>query len=120
MDLSNLILIFLLISFGIFFNKYFIKILTNYNSKILIDDQFNKPQAFHTTPTSVAGGTGIFFSLLILHFYYLLKGETFFFEYLSFCTLFFILGFMDDIKVYVNPKIRLSLMIIFLVILAFR
>ena len=40
-----------------------------------------------------------------------------FFEYLSICTLFFLLGFVDDIRINIKPKIRLALMIIFLIFL---
>ena len=115
MDPNNLTLIFFLIGFGILFYKCFLLIINKYNLKLLIDDQVRKPQAFHTFPTPSVGGTGIFFSLLIVHFYFLLFKDVFFFEYLSFCTLFFFLGFVDDIKINFNPKIRLALMILFLI-----
>tara|TARA_B100001964_G_scaffold86650_1_gene97587 strand:- start:225 stop:1286 length:1062 start_codon:yes stop_codon:yes gene_type:complete len=117
MDLNNLILIFFLIAFGILFYKCFLLVINKYNLKLLIDDQLRKPQAFHTSPTPSIGGAGIFFSLLIVHFYFLLFKDIFFLEYLSFCTLFFFLGFVDDIKINFNPKIRLALMIIFLILL---
>ena len=118
MDLNNLILILLFIGFNILFYKHFLLILNKYNPSLLIDDQLKKPQAFHISPTSVIGGTGMFFSLLIIYFYFLLFKNIFFFEYLSFCTLFFLLGFIDDLKINFNPKIRLALMIIFLIVLA--
>ena len=117
MDLNNLILFFFLIGFSLFFYKYFLSILNRYNPKLLIDDQFGKPQAFHESPISIAGGVGIFFSLLIVYFNFLLFKNTIFFEYLSFCSLFFLLGFIDDLKININAKIRLFLMIAFLVIL---
>ena len=117
MDLNNLILILLLIGFNILFYKRFLLILKKYNPGLLIDDQLRKPQAFHISPTSVIGGTGIFFSLLIIYFYFLFFKNIFFFEYLSFCTLFFFLGLVDDLKINFNPKIRLALMIIFLTVL---
>ena len=117
MDANNFILIFFLIGFGMLFYKYISLILNKYNPNLLVDDQLKKPQAFHTVPTSIAGGMGIFFSLLIVHFYFLLFKDTFFFEYLTFCTLFFILGFIDDIKINIKPKIRLTVMIILLVAL---
>ena len=113
MDLNNFTLILFLIGFGTLFYKCFLLIINKYNLKLLIDDQLKKPQAFHTSPIPSVGGTGIFFSLLIVHFYFLLFKDIFFFEYLSFCTLFFFLGFVDDIKINFNPKIRLALMIIF-------
>ena len=117
MDLNNLILFFVLISFGLFFYKYFLLILNKYNSKLLIDDELEKPQAFHESPISVIGGTCIFFSFLIVYFHFLLFKNIIFFEYLSFCTLFFILGLVDDMKININARIRLALMIIFLIVL---
>jgi len=117
MDLNNLILIFSLIVFGVFFYKYFLLILNKNKPQLLIDNQFTKPQAFHESPISTAGGLCIFFSLLIVYFDFLLFKNIFFLEYLSFSILFFILGFVDDIKINISAKIRLVLMIIFLVIL---
>ena len=117
MDLNNLILIFFLIGFNLFFYKYFLLIINKYNPKFLIDDQFEKPQAFHEFTISNAGGAGLFFSLLIILCNFLLFKNIIFFEYLSFCTLFFLLGFVDDIRIDIKPKIRLALMIIFLIFL---
>ena len=99
MDLNNLILIFFLIGFNLFFYKYFLLILSKYNAELLIDDQFKKPQAFHEFPTSIAGGAGIFLSLLIVHSYFIFFEEIFFNEFLLICTLFFLIGFIDDIKI---------------------
>ena len=65
MDLNNLILICLTIGFSLFFYKYLLVILNKFKPKLLIDDQFEKPQAFHEYPISTAGGVCIFFSLLI-------------------------------------------------------
>ena len=117
MDLNNLILIFFLIGFNLFFYKYFILSINKYNPKFLVDDQFGKPQAFHKSTISNAGGAGLFFSLLIILCNFLLLKNIIFFEYLSFCTLFFLLGFVDDIRIDIKPKIRLALMIIFLIFL---
>ena len=117
MDLNNLILIFFLIGFNLFFYKYFLLIINKYNPRFLIDDQFKKPQAFHKSTTSSAGGLGLFFSLLIILCNFLLFKNIIFFEYLSICTLFFLLGFVDDIRIDIKPKIRLALMIIFLIFL---
>ncbi len=117
MDLNNLILFLILISFNLFFYKYFLLVLNKHNSKILIDDQLDKTQAFHVVSTSTAGGLCLFISLLIVYFYFLLFGNIFYLEYLSFCTIFFLLGFIDDIKINFNPTIRLALMIVLLVLL---
>ena len=117
MSLNNLILIFFLIGFSILFYEYFILIFKKYNPKLLIDDQFKKPQAFHESPTLVTGGAGIFFSFLIVYFYFVLFKNLIFFEYLSFCIVFFILGFADDLKLNIRPKFRLLVMIVFLITL---
>jgi len=117
MDLSNFILFFVLISFGLFFYKYFLLILNKYNLKILIDDELKKPQAFHHSPVSTAGGLGVYLSFLILCLYVFLSKQIIYYEYLSFCSLFFILGFLDDLKLNIRPKFRLILMIGFLIVL---
>ena len=75
MDLNNLILFFVLISFGLFFYKYFLLILNRYNLKFLIDDELKKPQAFHEFPVPTSGGIGIFLSFLILYLYLFLSKQ---------------------------------------------
>ena len=117
MDLNNLVLSCILIGFGLFFYKYFLLILKKNNPKLLIDDHFAKPQAFHELPISIAGGVGIFFSFLIVYFNFFLFKNIIFLEYFLFCTLFFLLGFVDDLKIDIKPALRLFLMIIFLVVL---
>ena len=117
MDLNNLILFFILISFSLFFYKYFVVFLNKYNPKLLVDDQFTKPQSFHETPISISGGTGIFFSFLILNLYLFFSKEIIYYEYLSFCSLFFILGLSDDLKLNLRPKFRLLSMLIILIAL---
>jgi len=117
MVLNNFILFFLLTSFGFLFYKYFILMLKKYNLNLLVDNEFNKTQAFHEFPTPTIGGLGIFLSFLILCLFLFLTKGIIYFEYISFCALFFILGFLDDLKINVRPKFRLILMIVFLVIL---
>jgi UDP-N-acetylmuramyl pentapeptide phosphotransferase/UDP-N-acetylglucosamine-1-phosphate transferase len=117
MDLNNLILFFVLFGLGLFFYKYFIVILDNHYPKLLVDDQLNKPQAFHELPIPIVGGAVLFFSFLVIYFNFLIFKNIFFLEYLLFCTLFFLLGFLDDLKINIKPKIRLVLMITFLIIL---
>ena len=114
MDLNNLILPFILIGFGFLFYKYFLFISNKYNLKLLIDDELKKPQAFHEFAVPTTGGLGIFFSFLILCLYLFLSKQIIYYEFLSFCTLFFILGFLDDLKLNIMPKLRLIMMIIFL------
>jgi len=117
MDLNSTFLIIILIGFNIFFYEYFLKILKKLYPKLLIDDQFNKPQAFHDSPISTAGGLGIFLSFLVIFFNFLIFENTIFVTYLCFCTLFFLVGFVEDIIKNIFPKIRLLIMIIFLIIL---
>ena len=117
MDLNNLILVFFLIVFSLLFYKYspiFIK--KNY-PKFLIDDQLNKPQAFHESPTPILGGICIFFSLLIVFLALLFFENKTYYEYLSFCSLFFLLGFLDDAKINIYARTRLILMVILLIFL---
>ena len=64
MGLNNLLFFLILILFSYFFNKYSFLILKKINSKLLVDDQFEKPQAFHQLPIPLLGGIGIFFSLI--------------------------------------------------------
>ena len=71
MDLYILILFFLLVGFNLFFYKYFLLILYKYNSKFLIDDQFEKPQAFHESAISISGGLAIFFFITYYNFKFL-------------------------------------------------
>jgi UDP-GlcNAc:undecaprenyl-phosphate/decaprenyl-phosphate GlcNAc-1-phosphate transferase len=118
MALNNIILILLLIGFGLFFFKYFLLIIKKYNPKILVDDQFKKPQAFHDNPISTAGGLGVFLLFLIVFFNFLFFKNIFYVEYISFGILFFALGFIDDIKINIKPKVRLILMILFLLFLS--
>ena len=66
MDSNNLFFSIFLIIFGLFFYKYVLVIFNKFNLKFLIDEQFNKPQAFHDFPVSTVGGVGIFISLLII------------------------------------------------------
>ena len=79
MNLNNIILIFLLIGIGLFFYKYFLLIINKYGFKLLIDDEFKKPQAFHEFPVTVSGGLGIFFFIICRLFkFYINKKYNFF------------------------------------------
>ena len=117
MELNNIIFSSILIFIGYFFNKYILVFLNKSKFNLLTDDQFQKPQAFHEKPTHRLGGV-IIFSLLSLVFLYLyFFKKVFIFEYLSFCTFFFLLGLIDDLKLNIPPKFRLIIMCAFLIIL---
>ena len=117
MELNNIIFSFLLLFFTYFFNKYFLLILKKSKFNLLFDNQFNKPQAFHENPTYRLGGVTIFSSLILVFLYLFFFKNIFFLEYISFCTLFFLLGLVDDFKINIRPKFRLLVMIVFLITL---
>ena len=117
MELNNIIFSFLLLFFTYFFNKYFLLILKKSKFNLLFDNQFNKPQAFHENPTYRLGGVTIFSSLILVFLYLFFFKNIFFPEYVSFCTLFFLLGLVDDFKINIRPKFRLLVMIVFLITL---
>ena len=117
MDLSNISFLFILIFLSYFFNKYLLFFLDKVNPYLLKDSQFSKPQAFHEIPVSIIGGIGIFFSFLIIYSYLFFSEQIIYYEYLSFCTLFFFLGLVDDLKINIRPKFRLLIMISALLIL---
>ena len=117
MDLNNLILAIFLVGFNLFFYKYFLQQLHNYNPKILVDDQFKKPQAFHDSAVSTSGGICIFLSLIIIILNFWFFKNIIFLKYISICTLFFTLGLADDLKINIKPIVRLILMIVFLIFL---
>ena len=115
MELNNIIFSFLLSFVGFFFIKYLILSAKKSKFNLLSDDQFKKPQAFHTNPTLRLGGI-TFFSLLILVFFYLFYYKNIFLiEYISFCSFFFFLGLIDDLKINIRPKFRLLIMGVLLV-----
>jgi len=115
MDLNNFIFFLILVIFSFVFNKYFSKKINKHYPTLLIDDQFSKPQAFHMNAVSTSGGIGIFFSHIVVYLYLFLFEEIIYYEYLSFCSLFFFLGLVDDLKINIRPKFRLLTMIIILI-----
>jgi len=104
--------IFTLITFFIFLiiSKYSYKI----KKGILLDQDFQKPQAFHKVAIARAGGLACIISLNIFFIIYYLIYSKILFEYLFLCNLMFFIGFLDDLKIKISPSKRLALMIIFL------
>ena len=117
MELNNIIFSLFLIFFGFFFIKYILLIFKKSKTNLLIDNQFQKPQAFHENSTYRLGGLLIFSLLALVFVYSYFSRNIFFFEYISFCTLFFLLGLVDDWKINVAPKFRLLIMIALLITL---
>ena len=110
----SLLSIISLISFFVFLliSKYSNKI----GNGILLDQDFNKPQAFHSLSIPRSGGLAASLSFLIFFiFYYLLFNEVNF-EYVILTFAMFSMGFIEDIKLNLKPIYRLILMIIILLI----
>jgi UDP-N-acetylmuramyl pentapeptide phosphotransferase/UDP-N-acetylglucosamine-1-phosphate transferase len=117
MALSNIIFLVSIILFALLFNKYLLFFFKKINTNLLVDDQFSKPQAFHKNPIPRLGGIALYCLLAIIFTYLFFSKNIFYFEYISFCSLFFILGLIDDLKINIAPKFRLIAMIVFLIIL---
>ena len=118
MESSKILFTFFFIFFSFIINKYFLSISKKNKFNLLKDNQFQKPQAFHLNPTFRLGGITIFFSLILVFLYLFFFKNIFILEYISFCTLFFLLGLVDDFKINIRPKFRLLAMIVFLLILS--
>jgi len=117
MELSNIIFSSFLLFFFYFISKYSLFVLNKSKKNLLVDNQFRKPQAFHEKPTYRLGGLIIFLTLILLLLYSYVYLKILYIEYISFCSLFFLLGFVDDLKINIKPKFRLFIMVIFLLAL---
>ena len=109
--------IFALITFFIFLivSKFSFKI----KKGILLDKDFLKPQAFHKYPISRSGGIAGIVSLNIFFIInYLLYSEILY-EYIFISFFMFLVGFLDDIKIKIQPLLRLFLMVFFLTFLIY-
>ena len=110
----NFFIIFSLISFfSTFLTAKYSKL---FFSGSLQDKDFLKPQAFHKKPTSRAGGITIIFLFSFFVLFYFLVFGIFLKDYFTISVLLFFLGFLDDVKIKINPNIRLILMLFLLVI----
>ena len=103
----NFLSIFILISFSItlIVQKIFSK-----KNGILLDSDFSKPQAFHKNAIARSGGLSsiILFSIFIAMYFFFFK--KFLLDYLTIGISIFCIGFLDDIKIMIKPKIRLLMM----------
>ncbi len=107
--------IFAFITFFIFLivSKYSHKI----NNGVLLDKDFLKPQAFHEEAVSRSGGIAALVSLFIFLGIYNLLFSKILYQYILICTSLFVIGYLDDIKIKISPNTRLTLMVVFLIIL---
>ena len=116
---SNLleISILSLFSFFSFFSfLVFVKFSKKIGNGILLDNDFQKPQAFHSESISRSGGiVSILLLIFFLLIYNLLYSEILL-DYLFVSLGIFLIGFLEDIKINFQPFIRLTLMIAILVI----
>ena len=69
MELNNIIFLIFLLFLGYFVNKYLLLILKKKKTKLLLDDQFKKIQAFHYQLTYRIGGITFFFLFAIVSLY---------------------------------------------------
>jgi len=83
-------------------------------SGALLDKDFLKPQAFHKEPIGRVGGIAILFLFSLFILFYFLASGIFLKDYFTISLLLFFLGFLDDVKIKINPNVRLVLMLVLL------
>lgn len=104
MGLDNIFYFILFIFFKILLIKYY----KSFFLRRAIDLDYNKPQAFHKYPALRLGGISILF-FLILYLVLLDHGlyNNYFLTVVILSIIFFIIGFLEDIKITSSPIIRL-------------
>ena len=104
----SLLSIFSFLSFFTFFiiQKFSHKIMKG----LLLDSDFDKPQAFHKSDIPRSGGLACLISFYIFALLNNLLFTTIYIDYLVLGTGLFLIGFLDDIKFRLSPKARLALM----------
>jgi UDP-GlcNAc:undecaprenyl-phosphate GlcNAc-1-phosphate transferase len=111
---STYFIIFSLMSFFITF------LITKYANSFfggsLLDEDFLKPQAFHNEPTARIGGGAILLLLVLFLVSYFFVSGVLLTDYFIVTLSLFFLGFLDDLKIKINPNIRLVLMLIIILI----
>ncbi len=114
---SGFLSIFALFTFFIFLLVN--KLSNKYLYKSLLDNDFDKPQAFHREAITRSGGVAIFISLIFFLYINNILFEKILFEYFLVGLSVFIIGFVDDLKIKIQAKTRLFFMIASLIILIF-
>ena len=120
MFFNDFIFISILVSYSYIQNRFLLHFFNKNKVTILSDNNFIKPQAFHEKSTYRLGGLAIFIPLVLTHLYFYFYKDIFEFEFISFCSLFFILGLLDDSKIEIRPKFRLMIMILLLLFLIIK
>ena len=110
----SLLSIFSFLSFFTFFiiQKFSHKIMDG----LLLDSDFYKPQAFHKSDIPRSGGLACLISFFIFVILHNLLFSIFYVDYLVLGTGLFLIGFLDDIKFRLSPKVRLASMTAILLI----
>jgi len=100
---------FALVSFFIFLivSKY----LHKFRGGALLDKDFIKPQAFHETPVTRSGGVAVILSFSIFLIIYNLLYDQVLYDYIFISYSVFLVGFLDDLRININPFKRLIIMI---------
>ncbi len=98
---------------------FFVCLITkNFSSRIgggaLLDQDFEKPQAFHKDSIPRSGGLAAIVSLIVFFIMYYLLFEKLLIDYIFLSISMFLLGFFEDLKFKISPNYRLLLMIIIL------
>ena len=113
LDLINeFFLLFFL--FSVIFSYSIVKISKKVFKGQLLDKDFLKPQAFHKQAIPRIGGVIFFILLLLSIFVYNKNFNILLSDYLIITLFFFILGFLYDLKIKINPYSRLILMVFIL------
>ena len=114
---ASFLSIFALVCFFIFLiiSKYSDKI--NYGA--LLDTNFSKPQAFHDVPVTRSGGIACFISMLFFYLIYYLLYSKILYDFFFISIAMFLIGFLDDLKINIQPSKRLFCMVFFLGIIIF-
>jgi len=82
----------------------------------LLDKDFLKPQAFHDKPTARIGGFIILLLFIFFVISYFIVSGVFLKDYFIITLSLFFLGFLDDLKIKINPNLRLLLMFAILLV----
>lgn len=83
---------------------------------ILLDQDFDKPQAFHKDPVPRCGGLAAIISLVIYILINHLLFDEFLNDYFFLPVALFLIGFLDDLKLKINATSRLFAMIFILLL----
>ena len=104
----SLLSIISLVSFFVFLiiSKFSHKI----GNGVMLDTEFDKPQAFHTEVTPRSGGLAGIISLFIFFISYYFLFQELISKYIFISLFVFFLGFLEDIKFNIKPNLRLLMM----------